>query len=129
MISFVFRRLATQSLLGFCLVIGAAAVACAQSPSSPVKPANDQQTHAESDESFELNIPDRHITQTNYEAGTAVELIPQDRNELRLHVGVNLHADKIDVHLRNVTGRVRFHGSLQRILDLLNLRLKASPSQ
>jgi hypothetical protein len=129
MTSFVYQRLAIRTLLSLCLGIGAACVTSAQNPSSPVKAANDQQPRTESNESFELNIPDRHITQTNYEAGTAVELIPQDRNDLRLHVGVNLHADKIDVHLRNVTGTVRFHGSLQRILELLNLRLKANPSQ
>jgi hypothetical protein len=125
----VYPRLAIKTLLSLCLGVGTAHVTYAQSPTSPAKAASPQQSRAESDESFELNIPDRRITQTNYEAGTAVELSPQDRNNLRLHIGVNLHADVIDVHLRNVTGRVRFRGSLQRILDLLNLHLKTNPSR
>jgi len=129
MTDFIHLRLVIRALLSLCLGIGTAYVASAQSRTSPLNVANDQQPHTELTESFELHIPDRRITQANYQAGTAVELIPQDRNDLRLHVGVNLRADAIDVHLQNVTGTVRFHGSLQRILDLLNLRLKANPSQ
>src|ERR1700682_3510663 len=120
MTKFVGQRFASKTLLGLCLVICAAPLTFAQSPGPPPKVANDQQPRTESNESFELNIPDRRITQTNYEAGTAVELNAKDQNNLRLRVGVNLHADMIDVRLRNVTGSVRFHGSLHRILDLLN---------
>jgi len=104
-------------------------MAFAQSPTQRVPSAEGDQPRVELSETFELNIPDRRIIERNFESSTAVELNAPDRNDLRVHVGVALRADTIDVRLRNVTGSVRFHGSLQRILNLLDLRIKATPSQ
>lgn len=73
------------------------------------------------DETFELNIDERKITSTNFEASTAVgtDANPQ---RLDLQIGVALGATRIDGLLLNVRGRVRFRGSLNRILILLNSR-------
>lgn len=125
----VYRALAIKALLITCLAVGGATGAFAQSGSKAKDKASDQKPRTELSESFELNIPERHLTETNYNAGVAVELNSQDRNDLHLQVGVKLHADTIDVRLRNVTGNVRFYGSLQRVLDFLNLRLRVNPSQ
>jgi hypothetical protein len=79
------------------------------------------------DETFDLNIPERHITENDFAASTAVEIGDQNKNDLRLQVGVALEAKRIDVTLRNVTGTVRFRGSLQRLVDLVNTRPKVHP--
>jgi hypothetical protein len=44
-----------------------------------------------------------------------------------MNVGVEVRAGKIDVLMRNVTGTVRFRGSIQRILDLINSRPAPPP--
>ncbi len=91
-----------------------------QKPNSTPPPTQTDQIQA--DETFELDISERHITQTNYENSTSLSIGSQDARDVRLQIGVALWAQSIDVMLRNVKGSVRFRGSLTRILDLVNSR-------
>ncbi len=77
---------------------------------------------ANADENFELDIASRRITENNYQASTAIETNADNTRVVNLRVGVFLNANRIDVSLRNVRGQVRFHGSLERVLERLNLR-------
>jgi len=68
-------------------------------------------------EDFELDIAERRITEESFFASTSVG---GQAGALALRVGVALGAERIDVLLRNVRGRVRFRGSLEalrRVLD------------
>ena len=78
------------------------------------------------DETFELNIVERRITDSNFEASTSVST--DGDNALDLQVGVGLSASRIDVLLRNIRGSVRFHGTLDRILEILRNRPASSPA-
>jgi hypothetical protein len=70
------------------------------------------------DESFELNIVQRRITEENFSASTSIST-NADSN-VNLQVGVGVAAGRIDVQLRNVHGQVRFRGSLDRIFEILD---------
>jgi hypothetical protein len=83
-----------------------------------VKPA----PRIQADETFELNITEKHFTEENFETSTSVGLGTADSKRLSLQIGVALRARTIKVDLRNVTGTVRFRGSVQRILDLVQAR-------
>lgn len=74
------------------------------------------------DETFELNITERRITERDFAASTSVEAGEETARGLSLRVGVAVGADEINVLLRNVRGRVRFRASLERVLERLNLR-------
>jgi hypothetical protein len=74
------------------------------------------------DETFELNITERRITEHDFAASTAVEAGEETARGLRLRVGVSVGADEINVLLRNVRGRVNFRATLARVLDRLNTR-------
>ncbi|HEX5708080.1 MAG TPA: hypothetical protein VFX96_12335 [Pyrinomonadaceae bacterium] len=71
---------------------------------------------ASADENFELNITERHIVEECFEASTDVSLGQGDARGVRLRVGVNASAERIDVWLRGVRGRVRFRSSLEELL-------------
>lgn len=74
-------------------------------------------------EDFELNISERRITESDFEASTEVASVGEGRGRgLDLRVGVMVRAGNIDVLLRNVHGRVRFRASLGPVLRLLDLR-------
>ncbi|MFN2514879.1 MAG: hypothetical protein ABR556_01580 [Pyrinomonadaceae bacterium] len=77
------------------------------------------------DETFELNIDERRFARENFEASTAVGT--DGEAGLNLQIGVALAASRIGVLLRNVRGSVRFHGSLNRILEMINNRATTSP--
>jgi hypothetical protein len=78
-------------------------------------------TRTNVNETFELNIAERHYSQESFEAATAVGT-KNAENNLNLQVGVALASGRIDVTLRNVHGRVRFRGTLDRILELFENR-------
>lgn len=82
-------------------------------------------TNAE--ETFELNIDERRYSQDNFQASTAVGIRGAAEN-LNLQIGVALAAGRIDVLMRNVHGRVRFRGTLDRIIEILKNRQAPSPS-
>jgi hypothetical protein len=76
------------------------------------------------DEAFELNIDERRIVRRDFSAATGVTTGNGSRN-LDLQIGVALQAGSIQVLLRNVRGTVRFRGSLQRVLDLVDAHTPA----
>jgi len=82
-------------------------------------------------ETFELNIADKHITETNFARSTAVELTGQTPANVRLEVGVGVRADRIDVLLRGVFGRVTFRGSLDALRRRIeqNRRVNQPPAE
>lgn len=65
-------------------------------------------------EDFELNITEERITETDFVRSTQAELTSR---RLRLRVGVGAEADRIDVTIRGVTGRVRFRASMEELLQ------------
>jgi len=85
--------------------------------------ANSNQTSA--DETFDLNITERRITEHDFTASTSVEIGEEAAHGLLLRVGVTVGAEEINVLLKNVTGHVRFRASLNRVLE--RLRVQSSP--
>lgn len=85
-------------------------------------PVTTEDSAIERDETFELNITERRIVEQNFSASTAVELNPNQHQGLSLRVGVGVQAERIDVLLRNVFGRVRFRASLRPVLERINSR-------
>jgi hypothetical protein len=119
----------------FLLVAGAAALASAQTASKSVQATADaapaaaqsdnrtqSNTRTSADETFDLNISERRITERDFEASTAVSTNEERARGLRLRVGVGVGAEEINVLLRNVRGHVRFRASLDRVLERLNSR-------
>lgn len=92
------------------------------------QPQVEPQPQIQADETFELNITDKRRTEHNFEASTSVGLATADPQRMKIQVGVSLYAQSITVVLRNVTGTVRFHGSVQRILDVIRARQATSSS-
>jgi hypothetical protein len=128
-----------QTLLFIALINCAAVISAAQdnparamldSPASNATPqrapqdaaTGDTQTRSSASETFELNITERRITKLNFAASTAVEAGEESARGLRLRIGVGVGAEQIDVLLRNVHGLVRFRGTLDRVLELINSR-------
>ncbi|HVF55264.1 MAG TPA: hypothetical protein VM934_03890 [Pyrinomonadaceae bacterium] len=68
------------------------------------------------DEDFQLNIVERRITESDFEASTSIEMGDEQARGLRLGIGVAVGANRIDVLLRNVQGRVRFRATLEPLL-------------
>lgn len=78
-------------------------------------------------EDFELNITQDRITETNFERSTAVQLNDQSRGNLTVRIGVGATAQRIDVILRGIYGRVRFRASLEQIERRIE-RLQTTPT-
>lgn len=106
-----------------------AVIASAQSRESAgaVAPSRTE-ARTSADETFELNIAERHIVEQNFSASTSVETGEESARGLRLRVGVGIGAEEIDVRLRNVRGSVRFRATLEPVLRLLDARRAAAPS-
>jgi hypothetical protein len=121
-----------QAAVAILLISAWASLAVAQEESwgtAPPVPATQQQNAApdstrrtQADETFELNITEKRITERDFAASTSVEAGEESARGLRLRVGVELGASEIDVLLRNVRGSVRFRATLERVLDRLNAR-------
>ena len=94
-------------------------------PSSPATQAETSGPRPNADETFELNIEERHYSQESFEAATAVGT--KNADSLNLQIGVTLVSGRIDVLLRNVRGSVRFRGTLDRILEIISNREAAPP--
>lgn len=106
-------------------IIACAAVYCAGQQKLP--PAVDPVKPISADETFDLNIIERRITEKDFAAATSVGFESHEGKNVSVNVGVSVRAEKIDVLMRNVTGTVRFRGSVQRILDLINSRPARPP--
>ncbi len=77
-------------------------------------------TRTNVDETFELNITERHYSQENFEASTVVET--GDASKVSVQIGVALTSARIDVVLRNIRGVIHFRGTLDRLLQVINDR-------
>jgi hypothetical protein len=82
-------------------------------------------------EEKDLQIDERRIVEVeDYQAGRAVRLRSEESGALLLDVGVSLAARRIDVTVRNVRGRVRFHAdlsSLSRRIQTLVTEVDGAP--
>ena len=96
--------------------------------SSKSNQTQQEQARTSADESFDLNIAERRITRRDFEASTSVAAGEESARGLKLRVGVAVGADRIDVLLRNVRGRVRFRATLDRVLQRINSRRSAGPA-
>lgn len=116
-----------RSLFACLIVFGAAGLAWGQTEAT-AQPVTPQQAETKNlarttaDENFELNITERRITRSNFEASTSVEAGEESAPGLRLRIGVEVGASEIDLLLRNVRGQVRFRATLERVLDRINAR-------
>lgn len=77
-------------------------------------------------ENFELNIVQERITETEYVRSTDVRLNEQTNNGLNLEVGVSVRAERINVLLRGINGRVNFRASLEAIKQRIEQRRQNS---
>ena len=105
--------------------MAAAALCCAGQQKLP--PTSDPAQRVTIDETFDLNIVERRITEKDFFAATSVGFDSREGTNLSMNVGVEVRAGKIDVLMRNVTGTVRFRGSIQKVLDRLNSRPAPPP--
>lgn len=81
--------------------------------------ADDQATVKED---FQLNITNKQVTETNYNPKLEVAVKSETEPQVRLQVGAEVKAEKVTMTLKNIFGDVRFRGSLERILNQINLR-------
>lgn len=124
------KRKLSRLVCSFFLIAGMAAVAGAQTSdnsnptttAAPPTAAAQTANRTSADETFDLNITERRITERDFAASTSVEAGEETARGLTLRIGVAVGADEINVLLRNVRGRVRFRASLERVLERLNLR-------
>ncbi len=68
------------------------------------------------DVELQLDIAERRITETDFQASLAVEIDPGQAQGLALQIGTAVGAGQIDLTLRGVHGQVRFFGDLEPIL-------------
>lgn len=122
------KPLWVQLITTCCMIFSVHALACAQQSSrTDAPPAASQQAaganaRTSADETFELNITERRIVENNFAASTSIEAGDESARGLDLRIGVGVGAERIDVLLRNVRGMVRFRGTLDRVLNLINAR-------
>lgn len=115
------------ALVALLLTLSCALVS-AQSNSNDEAAAKPTEARTSADETFELNITERHITQRGFEASTSVEAGEESARGLRLRIGVGVGADAIDVRLLGVRGLVHFRATLAPLLELINSRRANNPS-
>ncbi len=100
----------------------------AAAPPPPPAPVAAATTRTTADEDFELNIQERHIVEEDFKAATEVSVGGPDSRGIGVRVGVNARAERIDVWLRGVRGRVRFRASLEQIMRLFGARPPDAPA-
>jgi hypothetical protein len=110
--------IAASSVMTLSQTSGSAAVEAQGAPPA----ANESQNRTSVNETFELNITERRITERDFAASATVEVGEETARGLLLRVGVAVGADEINVLLRNVRGRVNFRATMERVLERLNAR-------
>ena len=65
-----------------------------------------------------FDIAQKRITETNYHNAETVELAGPQAGGWRLEAGTAIHAQNINVTLRNVHGTIRFRADLSRLTAL-----------
>jgi hypothetical protein len=118
--------LSRSTLAALTIILSCALAAAQSSREESAAPRAEARTSA--DETFELNITERHIVQKGFEASTSVEAGEESARGLRLRIGVGIGADMIDVRLLNVHGQVRFRATLASFLERINSRRANNPS-
>ncbi|HEY0546104.1 MAG TPA: hypothetical protein VGC91_12060 [Pyrinomonadaceae bacterium] len=116
------------TLVSLLMILSCALAAAQSSEATTATAAPPAEARTSADETFELNITERHITETGFEASTSVEAGEESARGLRLRVGVGIGADVIDVRLHGVRGHVRFRASLAPVLERINSRRPPNPS-
>ena len=114
--------LAASSAVALSQTSGSASAEASNAPPAAVAAAPDSQNRTTANETFELNITERRITERDFAASTTVEVGEETARGLLLRVGVAVGADEINLLLRNVRGRVSFRATLERVLERLNAR-------
>ena len=110
-----------KAALAFLILVVATVTVVAQSRiQTPTSTPPIHSSLVQADELFVLDIKERRISEKNFVAATAVAIGGDDGTGVSVRAGVSLQAGSIEVLLRNVSGTVRFRGSLQRILDLVD---------
>lgn len=79
------------------------------------KKVSDSAKQTEIDKTFELNIKEDRIIETDFKRSTSVELKSSKDGGLSLEVGVSVSAERIDAVLRGIFGHVRFRSSLESL--------------
>ena len=117
-------NLATRTI-SILAITASAVVGCFSQQKAP--PTTNPVQRVSTDETFELNIVERRITENDFFAATSVGFDSSVGKNVSMNIGVEVRAGKIDVLMRNVKGTVRFRGSVQRILDMINSRPARPP--
>ena len=65
-----------------------------------------------------FDIAQKRITETDYHNSETVDLAGPQAGGWHLEAGTAIHAQKIDVSLRNVRGTIRFRADLSRLTAL-----------
>lgn len=67
-----------------------------------------------------IDIAQKRITETNYHNSEMVELAGPQAGGWHLQAGTAIHAQRIDLSLRNVRGTIRFRADSSRLDGLKN---------
>lgn len=73
-------------------------------------------------ENFELNIDSERIIEQDYKSSTSIRFGEDNSRSISLQIGSVVRANKIDMHLQNIHGQVRFRGNWKPILQRLQSR-------
>ncbi len=74
------------------------------------------------DENFKLNITNKKVTEQSYESKVEVAVESETNPKVVLNIGAGVKAETITLRLTNITGDIRFRGSLEKILEKIKLR-------
>lgn len=72
-------------------------------------------------EDFKVNITDKRVSEANYESKVELTVNSETRPAVTVYVGAAVRAEQITLTLKNIFGDVQFRGSLEKILQLVNL--------
>ena len=73
------------------------------------------------DETFKVSITEKKVTETDYESKVELNVNSEKHANVSINVGAAVRAEQITLTLRNIFGDVRFRGSLEKILNQINL--------
>ena len=73
------------------------------------------------DENFKVSITEKKVIETDYESKVELNVNSEKRPNVSVNVGAAVRAEQITLTMRNIFGDVRFRGSLEKILNQINL--------
>lgn len=98
-----------------------AAFFCSLACAANVFGQQNTEDQTKADENFKLNITNKTVTETDYESKVAVAVNSETNPPVSVNVGAAVKAEQITLTLKNIFGDVRFRGSLEKILNQINL--------